>query len=44
MRRYKQYLPENYNDLIFIIVSLNIYKSMKKILTSSLVRLGKRKE
>nr|DAS20213.1 MAG TPA: hypothetical protein [Caudoviricetes sp.] len=30
--------------MIFIIVSLNIYKSMKKILASSLVRVGIRKE
>lgn len=43
VRRYKSNTyQKNYNDLIFIIVSLNIYEL--KNLTSSLVRLGNRKE
>ena len=34
----------NYNDLIFIIVSLNIYEIKNTVLTSSLVRLGKERK
>lgn len=36
-------IPINYNDLIFIIVSLNIYEIKNTVLASYLVRLGNKK-